>query len=103
MNEPTLIGFSLSICIKQIAEGKVDISDVRHIVTGCAPRNEEDVQEILNDYSKIYWKDCEAQARDAFHALRLLRKILWCAAWEKHPVNIASFVWVKATPENTMR
>lgn len=102
-NEPALIGFSLSFCIRQIAEGKVNIQDVRHIVTGCAPRNEEDMQELLNDYCKSYWKSCQAEARDAFHALRLLRKILWCSSWEKSPVNIGSFIWVKVTPENTMR
>lgn len=42
------IGFSLSCCIRDIMDGKVKLEDVHHIVTGCSPTNELEVQHVLN-------------------------------------------------------
>lgn len=88
------IGFSLSLCIKDIAQGKVKIEDVKHIVTGCSVKTETDIHEILCQYSKTYWKDFSMEALDAVNVLRREYKISWLSAYEKNPVMIGQTIWL---------
>ena len=92
---PTKLGFSLSFCIKDICEGRVKIEEVKHIISGCSPQNENDVQDILNQYTKIYWKDYPTQAREVFQTLRANHRIMWCSTFEKCPVCFGSHSWMK--------
>jgi hypothetical protein len=88
------IGFSLSFCIKDIVEEKVNIEDVHHIVTGCSPCSEQDVEDIVLQYEQVYWRKYAKEARETLNELRRMRKIMWCSAFNKSPVNIGSFHWV---------
>lgn len=91
---PRKIGFSLSFCIRDIVEKRVDLEDVHHIVTGCSPECERDVEDILQQYEEIYWRSYPKEAREIFAILRENYKIMWCSHFNKAPVNIGSFTWV---------
>ncbi len=88
------IGFSLSLCIRDIATGKVDIKDVHHIVTGCAPGDVEDVDRLLDQYTYSYWKLCARRAQEVFRQLDRERKISWLARWRKSACNIGWGHWL---------
>ena len=51
-----MIGKSLSYCIKEICEGRVDFVDVDGIITGTCARTEEDFKSLLESYSSSYWR-----------------------------------------------
>ncbi len=90
-----LIGLSLSFCVRDIASGSVPIEAVQHIVSGCSPINEEDVQnEILTPYLKSYWRGDQTGCLTVFNALRDSHRIMWCSHWQKTPVAIGSTYWV---------
>lgn len=50
-----LIGFSLSLCIKDILEGKVKKEEVLFIQTACNPRGQDDINDIIEQYLRTYW------------------------------------------------
>jgi hypothetical protein len=88
------IGFSLSLCIRDIVTGKVDIKDVHHIVTGCAPTDAHDVCRLLDEYSQTYWSKDVARARIIFDRLDREHKISWLARWRKSACNIGWGHWL---------
>lgn len=88
------LGLSLSFCIRDIAEGRVDINDVHHIITACSPEREEHITFILEAYSASYWKNCKEKALEVFNTLREQNKICWIASFEKNPV-CGNINWVK--------
>lgn len=51
-----LIGLSLSMCVADIASGKVSESDVTKIVASTRFATPEDFEDVLSTYSKLYWK-----------------------------------------------
>jgi hypothetical protein len=62
MNQLSLIGISLSDCIRDILEGCMQESEVEKIISGtCAP-TEEAWEELLADYSAIAWKRYPSEA-----------------------------------------
>jgi hypothetical protein len=50
-----LIGLSLSFCIRDIAAGDVDVSNVELIVAGTACRTAEQWRDVLERYERSYW------------------------------------------------
>lgn len=54
------IGLSLSFCIADIINGNVDENDVSFIIAATCATNEEEIQQLITEYSEIYWsKDSE--------------------------------------------
>jgi hypothetical protein len=51
-----LIGLSLSLCIQDIINGKVNLEDIHHIVAGTCAKDDKDWDEVISQYRKIYWK-----------------------------------------------
>lgn len=88
------LGLSLSFCVRDIAEGKVNIEDVHHIVTGCSPQNEDDVTGIVEQYSKTYWSKLLEPCLAVFSKLRASHRIMWCSTFEKNPPRIGGGVWL---------
>jgi len=101
--ERHLIGFSLSCCIRDICEGRVDIKEVLFIQTGCAPKDEQDLTELLEDYAKSYWRNYKDEALKAIDILRTDRdhpRIGWCSKWQKNCVPIYWGHWLSIQPPN---
>lgn len=50
-----LIGLSLSMCVKDVIEGKVSIADIDSICAGTRIMSDDDLVEVCKTYSEIYW------------------------------------------------
>lgn len=88
------IGFSLSLCIQDILNGLVKEEDVLHIVTGCSPRNQDDLEEeIIPPYMKSYWRN-NPEAVAILRRLDEDRRISWLSAWRKSAPNIGWGHWI---------
>jgi hypothetical protein len=93
-----LIGLSLSICIKDIIEGRRSKDEVHYIVSDTSFRNETEFQEVLDTYKKSYWRRspevAESIAREFFEEGKIWQPKLHN---EEHPRASYGF-WV-ITPE----
>lgn len=62
-----MIGLSLSFCIKEMVDGKVDPNKVTKIISNTCCRTEQDWQIAFERYRKVLWSKnpdaCEALAR----------------------------------------
>lgn len=67
-----MIGLSLSLCIKDVLDGKFALSDIEHIVAGTCAGNLEAFQGVLADYTKTYWSKAPEEgiqiALELYHA-----------------------------------
>lgn len=70
-----LRGLSLSFCIKDIINGKVDVKNVKEIVTGTCCRTEEDWNKVLDHYIDFYWQADSVRAIDIFSLLKRFGRI----------------------------
>jgi hypothetical protein len=52
-----LIGHSVSLCVKDIANGKVPLKDVRKIVGSTRAKNLSDWLRVAEQYARICWSD----------------------------------------------
>lgn len=50
-----LIGLSLSFCIADIINGRVNRDDVLYIITGTRIRNVNEFNRVLDSYEDCYW------------------------------------------------
>ena len=57
MSDANKIGISLSFCVRDIIEGKVQIEDVKEIVAGCRCEDNRDFYSLLERYAENYWYD----------------------------------------------
>lgn len=67
-----MIGLSLSFCVCDIADGKIEESAVDCIISGTKFRDEGQFYTILDRYSEMYWKEYPKGAQDI--ARRLVRE-----------------------------
>lgn len=50
-----LRGLSLSFCIRDIIEGRVEADDVAEIRAGTYIATEEDLEDVIRSYQRLYW------------------------------------------------
>lgn len=76
-----MIGLSLSFCVSDILEGKIEEGKVSRIIAATAARNEADWQEVFAYYRKTYWrvdpKLGESIARRLIKAGKVEQPRLW--------------------------
>lgn len=53
------IGYSVSNCVRDIALGIIQEREVPYIIAGTRIRTKEDLDYVINAYTKTYWKDME--------------------------------------------
>ena len=70
-----MIGYSLSFCVKDICEDRVNISDVEKIVASTMADTEGDWYKLLGDYCESYWREYPTKARAVVAELRAANKI----------------------------
>ena len=52
-----MIGLSLSFCVREILEGKVNIKDVEKIIAGTNIPNRQVFRDLMfENYAPVYWK-----------------------------------------------
>ena len=64
------VGLSLSFCVKEIMQGKVELASVDCIISGTAIRTEEQFQKACNTYCETYWSKNPEQGK-------FIAKYLW--------------------------
>lgn len=52
-----LIGLSLSYCVNDIINGRVDKNNVMFIIAGTRINCERELNDVLENYAKYYWYD----------------------------------------------
>ena len=57
-----LVGLSLSFCVREIAQGKVPFEDVAFLSTGTCIATPDDLEFVIADYRRTYWRDCGDEA-----------------------------------------
>jgi hypothetical protein len=73
-----MIGYSLSFCVKDIIEGRVDLKDVEKIIANtCAP-DDEAWMRITSIYAGVYWR------KNPFRAVEIANK-LWAEGKIEQP------------------
>lgn len=75
INGVPLIGLSLSFCVSELIEGHISVYDVDQIVTSTRARTEKEWEDVIQDYSRWYWRHDPAKARWLVRRLRQLGKI----------------------------
>ena len=70
-----MIGYSLSLCVTDICQGRVSEKDVDTIIASTAADTEGDWGRLLNDYCATYWKEFPVMARHVVKRLRAANKI----------------------------
>lgn len=87
-------GLSLSLCVLDIARGRVSIDQVDKIIASTAANSSQDWYEVIEEYKKYYWsenpKECEHLAREFIAAGKVEQPRL--QGKEAH--NIANGHWL---------
>lgn len=58
-----MIGLSLSLCIKDLCEGKVKLQDVDKIIAGTFCNSDHDWDYLIERYCETYWNKYPDKAR----------------------------------------
>ena len=77
-----LIGTSVSFCIRDIVNGKVNAADVGTIVGSTRCQSNEDWAELIDAYCLTYWKGIERKAIALLWALIIQRRIIQPRLWD---------------------
>ena len=65
-----MIGLSVSFCVREIANGSVNLADVEKIVAGTNAPTPEAWEQIVKQYRETYWRD------DTDNCERIFRQLL---------------------------
>ncbi len=84
-----MIGCSLSMCVLDIARGKVEIGDVERMICSTRVQKWRDWARIIRDYRKNYWgSDPDRCARIASRLIaryRRNREFIWQPRLDRKP------------------
>jgi len=92
-----MIGLSVSLCVRDIAEGKVSINDVEKIIGGTNAQTPEDIDYLIESYKMIYWRSSKAE--EICRKLFAEGKIEQPRTEGNPPPHIANGHWVKDLSE----
>lgn len=70
MTTKSLIGLSLSFCIKQICEGIIPENQVIKIITGTCCRSKTDWKKLIASYKRNYWSKFPNKAEEVLMRFR---------------------------------
>ena len=67
---PVMVGLSLSFCIRDIIEGRVQDEDVLRIEASTAYKTEDDWKKGIENYCELYWQKDPDRAEMLVKAMR---------------------------------
>jgi len=50
-----IIGLSLSLCVRDILDGKYEINEIKTIITGTRGQDQDDWDSIMEVYGRTHW------------------------------------------------
>jgi hypothetical protein len=102
-----MIGLSLSFCVKDIIEGRVDEQDCTLIIaaTNSTLRNEpgKGVDYIINHYRDIYWKENPDKGAQIARRLFAEGRVFEAREFGGEPPDIADGHWLTPLPGALLR
>jgi hypothetical protein len=90
-----LIGLSLSFCVRDIANGVFDISDVKQIITDTKCSTPDDWEYLISRYKKVYWEGIEDLAVGILVILIRDNKIYQPRLNDEPRPHISKGIWVE--------
>ncbi len=96
-----MIGMSLSLCIRDIYNGKVDVDDVDLIFASTRCSCESEWESVCSQYCRTYWRGHEKEAREIFQKINGLGKIYQSRLIDNRPwvPSIAKGCWTTGSWE----
>ena len=88
-----MVGLSLSMCVRDLAEGKVRYKDVAYISTGTYAPTAQDFLSVLDTYSTTYWRDYPKKAQSIALWLWYDGKIIQPRTMGKQPLSLDNGHW----------
>jgi hypothetical protein len=93
-----MIGLSLSLCVKDIMNGVVDIEDVDLLITGTRAITRESWETVVDAYMRDYWDKNPSLAQHIVYYLEHRGRIFQPRIYNQHAeLNIAKGHWVSTT------
>lgn len=92
-----LIGLSLSNCVKDILEGKVDWGDVLFVISGTMIIGEETFKKVIDLYSNSYWRDFSEDKIEECVTRLFLQGIVQPRLFGLEPPNISEGHWIEVS------
>lgn len=93
-DKPKLIGKSLTFCVRDIIDGRVDIRDVEYIIAGTAFETWDDWKDAIDEYCLSYWLSNPGVARRVVNNLIMTDRIIQPRLFgENPPDDISSGNW----------
>jgi len=94
-----LIGLSLSYCISDLINGRVDKNDVMFIVAGTRIMCDHDLDEVLENYAKYYWETNPENAKSLARELYNRGMIIQPRVNDNPAPHVAEGWWAKISRE----
>jgi len=88
-----ITGLSLSFCVKDIIEGRVELGRVVCIYTGTMATSEEHWDRLADHYCQHYWRKDPDRARQILTYLREQCMIVQPRVSGREPENISTGHW----------
>lgn len=88
-----MIGLSLSLCVRDIVEGRVELDDVEYIIAGTKISNENEFNEVCEDYKQYYWTHNPSVGKAIAEHLWNKKKILQPRLYNFEPPKIDKGIW----------
>lgn len=82
-----MIGLSLSRCIRDIIEEKVDYDKVNGIVSSCNWKTNEEIEDGVDRYARIHWRCDPVLAVAIFYTLYFQGKIIFPRTFGIEPIE----------------
>lgn len=96
-----MIGMSLSLCVQDVLNGKVALSDIEQIVAGTSAPDLDVFKTVLDGYAESYWSKAPEQgvriALELYHAGKVCQPRL--ANANHFPVLQNKVHWVNSVDE----
>lgn len=89
------IGLSLSFCVRDMIDGKVDEKDVALIYAGTCFRDQNDLESVIGQYTQVYWKHKPMQAEGIVRALYKQGRIFQPRLYDMVPPNTGDGHWLE--------
>lgn len=88
-------GLSLSLCVRDIIDGRVNVEDVEVIVTNTAARDSNDWSKLMDQYCNSYWRGQSDRARRVVDLLLAADRIVQPRLNDRdYRHDISNGVWV---------
>ena len=93
MPKPQIIGLSISMCIRDIIQGKIDVKDITKMIVGTRVADGDWIF-VLTHYANTYWDDDVAKALETFTYMLDNDLIIQPRIYNMEAPNIAHGNWI---------